>query len=78
MNLRFIVRDGKKILQRGWNTPGCEIQWEDVPCVEDKPKSVEVTREKIAISIDRVGYNFNPKGEGFQQYLEMLYEELGL
>lgn len=51
MNLRFIVRDGKKILQRGTMSADSfdqEVYWEDVPCVEEKPKSVTVTREDLA------------------------------
>ncbi len=39
MNLRFILRDGKKILQREKRT-GCEGkflgQWEDVPFINEK------------------------------------------
>jgi hypothetical protein len=36
MNLRFIERDGKKILQQSVYRDDCIEQWKDVPCVEDK------------------------------------------
>ena len=48
--LRFINRDGKKILQYSRE----EHDWRDVELVNEQPKKVEVTREMLADAWNKV------------------------
>ena len=73
MNIRFVVRDGNKILQQEIQDAAVGWRYIDVPCVEDKPKSVEVTRLRLENSLWACTIDMTPR-----QVFEQLCKELGL
>ena len=71
-NLRWIVRDGKEVLQSGW-TDGKFVSWDDVPLVVSEPPKKSLAQVLYEVEQEALGYHLG--WENTYGQIKRIYED---